>query len=214
VSAQPWPPASPTTVTEVISAYPYFQYQLDEHVGAFFSAYNDYAQAYLTYLTGLNLPIYTSGVIVGPLLDWVATGLYGYPRPALPNGRGIAAKGPPNTATLNGFAPNVAVAGVYPSYTATTDDTYKRCLTWKLYNGDGHQFGLRWLKRRINRFLNGTNGTDVPNDSTYGVSVQTTGFKVWTITLADSPESEIFQAAVQAGVLELPFQNDWSVVLT
>jgi hypothetical protein len=209
-----WPVTGPTMVTEAIAAYPYVQYQDDPHVGAFFSAYNVYAQAYLAYLVGLNLPVYTNGVIAGPLLDWVAQGIYGISRPALPSGSGTPARGPFNTYALNTLAFNWAVAAVGAGYTATSDDTFKRVITWFFYKGDGKTFTPRWLKRRINRFLNGLNGTDVANDQTYAISVNFTGYKQWTITLATGPEALIFQAAVKAGVIELPFQITWTVTLT
>ena len=43
---------------------------------------------------------------------------------------------------------------------AVTDDVFKRILTWHFYKGDGKNFSVRWLKRRIWRFLQGANGTD------------------------------------------------------
>src|SRR5262249_41238080 len=40
----------------------------------------------------------------------------------------------------------------------TTDDIYRRILTWHFFKGDGKYFNARWLKRRIWRFLFGENG--------------------------------------------------------
>jgi hypothetical protein len=74
-------------------------------------------------------------------------------------------------------------------------------------------FTPRWLKRRINRFLNGANGTDVLNDTTYSISVAMSGFKHWTITLPDSTMSQIFKIAVETGAIELPFQITFTIVL-
>lgn len=209
-----WPPFGPVTVQKVIKAYPYEQYEDDDNVTAFFDAYNVYAQAYLDYLNNLNLPVYTNGNISGALLDWVALGLYGIARPVLPIGTGLPALGPPNTWTANQLPLNTATVAVEETFFLTTDDIFKRIITWAFYKGDGKTFNLRWLKRRINRFLNGYNGTDVVNDSTYDISVVPTAPKAWTITLATTQVSTIFKAAVVAGILELPFQIDWTVTLT
>jgi hypothetical protein len=40
----------------------------------------------------------------------------------------------------------------------TDDDLYRRILTWHFFKGDGNYFSTRFLKRRIWRFLYGTNG--------------------------------------------------------
>lgn len=207
-----WPPTGPTTILNTIPAYLYVEYQDDQNVQSFIDANNEYVQAYIDYLNNLNLPIYTNGNIVGSFLDWVATGIYGYPRPSLPSS-GTILVGPINTWPPNEIPINGIIASVGGTFYQTTDDIYKRCLTWHFYKGDGMTTTAHWLKRRINRFLNGVNGADVPNDTTYNISVAPTGFKTWTITLANSPISSIFKIAVQAGVLELPFQIQWTVTL-
>jgi hypothetical protein len=209
-----FPPFGPTTITKIVEAYLYVQYADDAEVTAFFDAYNTYAQAYLDWFNNLNLPVYTGANIAGPFLDWVATGLYGVERPALPAGAGAPAVGPPNTWAPNFIALNTARSGRSSTFTVTTDDTYKRVITWAFYKGDGKIFTPTWLKRRINRFLGGVNGTDVPNDETYAISVAPTGPRAWTITLGTTPAATIFKAAVEAGVLELPFQTAWTVTLT
>lgn len=208
-----WPPDEPTTALNTIAAYPYVQYADDDRITAFFDAYNIYTQAYLDYLNNLNLPIYTNGNIVGPLLDWVAAGLYGITRPALPTGFGSIPLGPPNTAPVNYIALNAARGGTSATFTATSDDTFKRIITWFFYKGDGKVFTPQWLKRRINRFLNGVNGTDVLNDETYAISVYPTAPKAWTIKLATTTASTIFKAAIEAGAIELPFATNWTVDL-
>jgi hypothetical protein len=206
-----WPPSGPTSSLFAPPAYLYQQYADDDNVRAFFTAYNIYAQAYPDYFNNLNLPIYTQ--LSGPLLDWVAAGLYGITRPQLPAGQGIAPMGPYNswafnTLPFNGFRPGQAA-----TYTSTSDDTFKRIITWAFWKGDGKTFTPSWLKRRINRFLYGVNGTDAPNPVTYGISAVPTGFKEWTITVPNSTYGGIFKSAVASGALELPFQCSWSVVL-
>lgn len=210
----PWPPPGPTSVQNTIPAYPYVEYQDDDAVSAFFTAFNIYAQAYVTWFNALNLPIYTQAPVSGPLLDWVAESLYGILRPTFETSLGFPPEGPvntftANTLTANGYRP--ARAGTYAS---STDDTFRRIITWAFYKGDGKVVSPRWLKRRINRFLNGINGTDVTNDTTFNVSVAPTGFKAWTITLATSAASILFKDAVESGAVELPFQITWTITLT
>ena len=209
----PWPPAGPTSVQQVIPCYPYVQFSDDDAVTAFFDAYNIYAQAYIDWFNALNLPIYTQDPVGGPLLDWVATSIYGIARPGLPTSLGLPPQGPVNTFTFNTLPINGYRPGIADTYTATNDDTFRRIITWAFYKGDGKVFTPTWLKRRINRFLTGVNGTDVPNDTTFNVSVYPTGFKAWTIKLTNSPESQIFKIAAEAGVLELPFQISFTITL-
>jgi len=208
-----WPPVGPTSVQNTIPAYLYVQYLGDDNIAAFFTAYNQYAQSYVNWFNALNLPIYTQGPVSGSLLDWVAEGIYGLSRPALPASMGTRNIGDVNTFTANTLPFNGYVKGLPGTYTATTDDTFRRILTWAFYKGDGKVFTPRWLKRRINRFLNGINGVDVVNDTQYNVSVYPTAFKAWTIKLANTTESQIFKAAVQTGAIELPFQISWTVTL-
>lgn len=210
---EPWPPTGPTTVVKTIKAYPYVQYQGDDAVSAFFDAYNIWAQAYTDWFNNLNLPIYTSPPVAGTLLDWVAQGLYGIARPALPTSIGAPSEGPVNTFQVNNLTVNGYKPGLPDSYEVVSDDFFRRIITWRFYKGDGKAFSPRWLKRRLNRFLSGANGLNVPNDTTYNVSVFPTGFKAWTIELANSTASAIFEAAVRRGVIDLPFQVTWTVTL-
>ena len=209
----PWPPTGPTSVQSTIPAYLYVQYQGDDAVQAFFTAYNQYAQAYINFFNSLNFPIYTQSPLSGKLLDWVAESIYGISRPALPTSRGTRRIGAVNTFTANSITFNGYIPGKPSTYTATSDDTFRRIITWSFYKGDGKVFNPRWLKRRINRFLNGINGTDVVNDTQYNVSVYPTGFQAWTIKLTNSTATQIFAAAVQTGAIELPFQISWTVTL-
>ena len=203
---------TPTALSQTLDAYLYWQYSDDDDLQAFFDAFNLYAQSYLDTFNGLNLPIYTG--LSGPLLDWVAQGLYGISRPGLQSG-GSPARGPYNTLPYNtGVSYNGYVAGLPSTYTATSDDTFKRIITWAFYKGDGFVFTINWLKRRIYRFLNGINGVDLPIANTYGISVAFTGAYAATITLATTPSSALFKQAANSGALELPFQTVFTVTLT
>jgi hypothetical protein len=213
-----FPPSGPTSLAKIIPAYVYQQYSDDENIQAFNTAFNGAAQSYLDWFTSINLPIYTSPTISGPLLDWVAQGIYGLARPALPYGQ-IFGIGPlntwmPATILVNSFQ----TTGVISNFT-TTDDIFKRIITWYFFKGDGQQFSVGWLKRRIMRFLIGAAGTAPNIDNTYPVSVVFSGGAVAiTVTLtADDgitqANAQIFQAAVISGAIALPFQYSFSVTI-
>lgn len=171
-------------LTNTIPSYLYEQYQDDDDLIAFVQAYNELAQEFLDTINGLNLPNYTQAPVSDLLLDWVGAGLYGYPRPVLPTTSSIAI-GPVNTFLLN----QIPVNGYNPAATQTfytTDDLYRRCLTWHLFKGDGKVFTVEWLKRRIMRFLFGANGINFNVDETYRISVQF------------GPDGEVFIVIVNA----------------
>lgn len=233
-----------TTLQKTIPSYAYTQYADDDDIQGFFAAFNTLAQQYVNTFNALNLPVYTGDLIVGALLDWVALGLYGLARPLLPYGVGKNL-GPYNTSAFNSLYFNESKLLGPTTYYATTDDIFKRILTWHLYKGDGKVFNIRWLKRRIMRFLLGVNGTSPDIGNTYQVSVtfgpsgqvniriinalrvvaggaiynafafNTQAFDGLQTTVEQFipfAAAPTFQAAVQAGVLELPFQFTWIVV--
>ena len=209
-----FPPPGPTTITKTIPSYLYEEYAWDEALLAMVSAYNAYTQAYVDYLNDLNLPVYTQPNISGLLLDWVGSNLYGFPRPALPF-VGTASTGPFNTAPFNTLPFNGATIGTASGLRPTTDDIYKRCLTWQFFKGDGFQFSVPWLKRRVERFLLGVNGAPLLIESTPDVSVTFTAPREATITVpASNPVSIILEIGVDAGILNLPFSIDWGVTVS
>lgn len=151
-------PTGPTTTVNAIPAYLYTEYNDDQYVQAIFDSYNAYGQGYLDYLNNLNLPIYTNGIIAGSLLDWVGQGIYGLIRPGTLPQTGTPAVGPLNTFSINGLVINGFIPAMGGGFFSTTDDIYKRVLTWHFYKGDGRQMSIPWMKRRIFRFLYGQNG--------------------------------------------------------
>jgi hypothetical protein len=165
-----FPPSAPTVVTTVIPSYLYQQYQDDDDLQAFVEAYNALAQGYVDWFVNTPLPVYTNALIAGPLLDWVAGGVYGMIRPALSSGRNRDI-GPVNTYGPNTLEPNRRKEIGPRNVVATSDDVFKRIMTWNFYKGDGNVFDIRWLKRRIKRFLIGPNGTAPNVDETYEISV-------------------------------------------
>lgn len=165
-----FPPAGPTSLTKVIPSYLYQQYKADAACQAFVDAYNAFAQGYVDWFNQTPLPVYTNPAIAGALLDWVALGLYGIARPALSSGRRRVI-GPYNTWAPNTLPLNVQRILGPTDVVVTSDDIFKRILTWNLYRGDGITFNIRWLKRRIMRFLIGVNGTAPNVDNTSPISV-------------------------------------------
>lgn len=237
-----FPPSQPSFVA-MLKSYLYQEYADDDDLQNFVAAFNGLAQDYLDTFNALNLPVYTGSIIAGALLDWVATGLYGMPRPTLELPPRTV--GPFNTWLVNTWAFNQfkLISG---GIEVTTDDIYKRILTWHLGKGDGKVFNVRWLKRRIMRFLIGEDGTWPNIDQTYqigvyfgvngevsirlwGVSSRITGGAIFNRFLGNSrafnetdlsimqlpplPNAAVFQQAVYSGVLDLPFQFNWTVTI-
>lgn len=167
-----FPPDGPTTLTQTIPSYLYQQYADDDDLQAFITSYNSLVQGYVNWFATALLPVYTSPAVFGALLDWVAEGLYGMERPSLSSGLNRT-KGPLNTYAYNTLPLNRRKLVGPTDVTVTSDDVFKRIMTWNFYKGDGNVFSIKWLKRRILRFLTGENGTAPNIDSTYNISVTT-----------------------------------------
>ncbi len=165
-----FPPSEPTSLTATLPSYLYVQYNDDANLQAWVRAYNTLAQEAVNWFNDTPLPIYTSTAISGSLLDWVGLGLYDTPRPALSSGQNRNV-GPLNTYAFNEITYNTLRTIGPQDIAVTTDDVYKRIITWGFYKGDGKVINVRWLKRRIMRFLNGLNGTSFNVDQTYQISV-------------------------------------------
>jgi hypothetical protein len=210
-----FPPTGPTCLTQQIRAFVYKQFEDDDNIQAFNSSFNVLAQNYLSWFVNINLPIYTG--LSGALLDWVAQGLYGISRPALPYGS-IVGTGLINTWKVNTILVNSYTISGEIDLFVTTDDIFKRIITWFFFKGDGQVYSITWLKRRIMRFLIGINGVSPNIDNTYPISVACSGNGeiVITITLTNAAgivplSAQIFQAAAASGAISLPFQYSFSV---
>jgi hypothetical protein len=168
-----FPPSDVTGLTTVIPSYLYQEYSDDDDLQGFVAAQNDMQQNFVDTFNALNLPIYPGPLVAGKLLDWVGQGLYGMARPALSSGLPIL-MGPLNTYGPNWWFPMWDAVPPSTSITfglneiemlspqdvvVTDDDLYRRILTWHFYKGDGNYFNIRFLKRRVWRFLFGMNGT-------------------------------------------------------
>lgn len=200
--------SAPTSSLAGLGAYAYRQYSIDAAVQAFFSSQNALSQGYLDWFNNTPLALYTSPNITGPLLDWIGQGIYGIPRPVLTTQTILRLAG--NDAFPNDAMPNNALL-YSQSGTATiaSDDIYKRVMTWNTYKGDGQVFNLFWLKNRVNRFLNGANGSDytvLQNPPAINVSGST-----FTIQATSAAIYTTLAQCIANGVLALPFQYTFIV---
>jgi hypothetical protein len=162
-----FPPDGPTGLTKTLPSYLYEQYAPDDDLQSFVRSYNDMTQVYVDWFNGARLPVYQ--VQSGLLLDWIAEGLYGMVRPTFGTAL-VTSVGMFDTYEFNTMALNeIRDVGVFTAAQAT-DDVFKRVITWHFFKGDGKYFTERWLKRRIYRFLYGTDGWDAVG-STFQISV-------------------------------------------
>lgn len=209
-----FPPVTNTSVTKTLPSYLYVQYNDDENLIAFVDGYNGMTQTYLDWYNTASLPIYT--LLSGSLLDWVAEGLYGIMRPVFAT-VGTALTGPYNSDELNAEEYNIGTSGTASSFYSADDDTFKRCITWHFYKGDGRTFTLKWLKRRCLRFLKGTNGADLNVTDSQQLSITISGYAVTidasAVTGVSTAILQSFQYAIEGGILELPPQFTYAVTL-
>jgi len=226
-------------IQAVIPSYLYAQYNDDENLQSFVSTFNAMAQGYLQFAIQNNPGVYTNVNISGPFLDFVGSQLYGIQRPATGT-LTITKRGAwgsvPYLSLPYGYM-RVVESG---SASLVSDDIYKRVLTWFLYLGDGKQMSVQWIKRRIARFLFGADGGDVNVDTYFQVSVYQPSLPPtgaygtvayarvayaneniktaiakhnYAVDIPSSVTASIFQDLVASGVLPLPFQIRFSIVL-
>ena len=200
---------------KILPSYLYLQYQDDDNLQAFVDAYNATATDYLNWFRTINLPVYTSSTITGDLLDWVAQGIYGMPRPVLATGV-IETRGPYNTWELNQIQIDGSLVYNTGQYFLTNDDLFKRCLTWNHFKGDGMICNVVWLKRRFMRFLLGVNGVDPGISDTTPVSISFGSNRTITVTITRNDSMAYATqmiSAIQQGILYLPWQYNFQFVL-
>ena len=200
-----------TCLQEIIPAYVYTQYADDDNIQAFNTSYNNEATQFLLWFNTLNLPIYTGGIVSGALLDWVGQGLYGQARPSVTTGS-IESFESINQSPIDRQAINSRNIKNNEVLQSTTDDIYRRVLTWNLYKGDGFIFNMQWLKRRIVRFMNGANGISPTIDNTNIVSASVSG-TAFTIAI-DTPTPSIgtqLGSLINSGACITPFQYTFDI---
>ena len=159
---------------DIIRSYLYTQYNDDDNIRAFVTAYNTMAKNIYDWMKNANLPIFVGGYNAGDQLRWIARGIYGVKPPVLSSGRQLVL-GAFNTFTFNTVPSNTRKVINQSEQVVVSDDLFKRIMTWNFYKGDGFYFTIPWLKRRIMRFLTGVNGVDVVNDQHWSISVLFSG---------------------------------------
>ncbi|WP_213322308.1 hypothetical protein [Klebsiella aerogenes] len=201
-------------IDKIIPSYPFVQYNDDPNIVAFFEAYNEMAQEYLDSLNTLELPCWTSPAIIGDLLDWIAQGIYGQERPLLQVSEDAIARGAYNTIEYNTIAYARLKNYVPGSASYVPDDYFKRILTWNFYKGDGLHFCIDWLKRRVARFIHGTNGIDPPLQSTFDVGV-TVDAGVFSIAIPEygNGVGYFLKDAIDQSLVNLPFIYTYSTTV-
>lgn len=225
-------------VDKILPAYPFIQYRDDENIVAFFDAYNELAQEYLTVFNKLNLGFWPSEIINAEFLDWIALGIYGVKRERI-----IEIDYPPPQKIEEDpiQADEFKTAGVYDSIeynviaynefkekaTLTTeymsDDFFRRILLWNFFKDDRFQFSIPWLKNRIARFFKAKrsdpfNTEDCYNLSYYSVQVNKGTFTI-TIDKQAYTDSEgehedlfkFFKLCAETRIINIPFQYTYIV---
>lgn len=196
---------------EVIPAYPYIQYSDDINISAWFDAHNESAQSYLDWFNSTNLAIYTNDNISGDLLDWVANGIYGVYRTPIPTTSNRTV-GPINTYTPNSLEIDQERTTTTSSVVLMTDDVLKRLITWNFFKGDGMQFTIPWVKKRVARFLYGINGFSDTNDISVSVpSTQKMNISV-AVDEAHSGLAQQLSTLLKARIPNFPYGYDVSLV--
>ncbi|HAU3138639.1 TPA: hypothetical protein JDD40_004851 [Salmonella enterica subsp. diarizonae] len=159
---------------DIIRSYLYTQYNDDDNIRAFVTAYNTMAKNIYDWMRSANLPLFVGGYNAGDQLRWIARGIYGVKPPVLASDRQLVI-GEFNTFTFNTVPFNTRKVINQSEQVVVSDDLFKRIMTWNFYKGDGFYFTTPWLKRRIMRFLTGVNGVDVVNDQHWSISVLFSG---------------------------------------
>ncbi|MBZ6860922.1 hypothetical protein [Klebsiella michiganensis] len=155
----------------IIRSYMYTQYNDDDNLRAFFTAYNSIAQGIYDWMVNANLPVFIGEYNTGDQLRWISHGIYGVLPPVISSSEQREI-GPYNTLEFNQLAFNEYRVINQSDQVVVSDDLFKRIMTWNFYKGDGFYFSIPWIKRRILRFLLGINGTDILNDQRWSISIQ------------------------------------------
>lgn len=236
-----FPPLSPTTLLNVIKSYLYVQYSDDYSLQSFVDAFNTLAQDYVSYMANLNLPVYASTSVTAGLLDWVGQGLYGITRPALPSSattaKGPLNTLPLNIGPLN-FYQKAAVTKYYltddDTYRRVMTWSLARSegkafnMRWLKARIERFLYGVNGLALAVDqtyRVSVSVNGRQVnikilSNSRTYikgtlnnGLlnTLPLNGFTSSNVVYPSIPEAPVLKAAIEGGVLPLPFQFTYVV---
>lgn len=203
-----------TPLNKTIPAYPFVQFNDDPNVVAFFTAYNQITQTYLNAFNKLSLPFWPNGNINGYLLDWIAEGIYGVRRPYVKISEGSVAKGEYDTVEYDAITYSRLKRHQHGKTQYLPDEYFKRVLTWDFYKGDGFQFSIPWLKRRLARFIHGKAGAAPLLENTFDISVTCAG-GVFNIKIPDYGDGvgSFLCTAIGQRLVNLPFIYTFNVMV-
>lgn len=195
-------------------AYPYHQFTDDVNITAFFDAYNKIAQDYLTWLVEHPFALYTRSEITGGFLNYCAYCLYGQFRYRISDVHLQGYTGALNDTDINRLAVDEVDIRKQYKGAAISDDNFKRILTWNFYKGDGLNFTIPWLKKRVMRFLTGENGKTKQFNNCEKISVTFQGRHI-TITVKpgnwDEKLVSVLDNIINNGVLNIPVMFKFTV---
>ena len=219
-------------------AYLYNEYSDDADLQGILQVANQFVQGYLDWFTNTPLAVWTNSNIAGSLLDWIGNGIYGILRPAVTTSQSRIS-GAFNSRKYNAQSYNGLVRSQSGSVQVCNDDFYKRTLTWFQYRGDTNQMSIFWMKRRIARFLYGSNGTDIDIGLCENISITPTmmrpisgyntmayntfaynsmtmvrsGMVHLKIVLPNIGAAQTFKSLFDQGVLIAPIQVTYNIVI-
>lgn len=224
-------------VDRILPAYPFVQYNDDDNVVAFFQAYNQLAREYLTAFTKLNLGFWAGEIINGPLLDWIALGIYGTQRHIIVNLQypnkddeiDFKSEGVYNTIEYDNVAYNEFKNKAVATTQYMSDDFFRRILLWNFFKEDGFQFSIPWLKKRMGRFFKAFRGDpfsswdskDIENG--YDLTYYSVTVNKGVFTILIDPNAyrdseglhedwfEFFKLCMETRLINLPFQYTFIV---
>lgn len=195
-------------------AYAYQQFSDDPDIMALFAAYNEMAQSTLSWMIAHPLALYMRPTITGGLLDYAALCLYGIARHQVGSSQIVNIAGAVDTTPINTLPVDANQLPRTSSRFDVTDDLFKRLLTWHLYKGDGLQFSIPWLKRRIMRFLTGDGGHAWRFNSTAPVSVTLRDHSVIIVIAKETADDHLITllgALIRNGLLSVPAAFTYSI---
>ncbi|MXV36804.1 MULTISPECIES: hypothetical protein [unclassified Saccharibacter] len=203
--------------TDLIApAHAYQQFSDDANIVAFFKAYNQLAQESLSWMVTHPMALYIGPALEGNLLTYCAFCLYGQFRYRISYTEIRSISGEIDGADIDRLTIDDTAIDKHYDGSAISDDLFKRILTWNFYKGDGLNFSIPWLKRRIMRFLTGENGHAWRFNSTHPVSVRCVGKRVIiTLDRADWPDelTALLGRILTNGILNVPPMRTFTLSL-
>ena len=182
-------------LTEISApAYPYQQFSDDADINALFGAYNDISSQYLSWILDRPLALYMRDTISGGLLDYSAYCIYGIRRLVLGTMSVQNTDGPIDSREIDALAIDDTELSIATGSIDMSDDLFKRIMTWNLNKGDGVQFSIPWLKKRVMRFITGVGGHAWLFTGTAPVSVSLDGNTVKIIIAKNTAEESVIDA--------------------